>query len=88
MKWIKFTTNLTPEEAKIVQYELSTRDEFYRVFINPYAKVAEVVIDDSKVNIEELKEKLKGEVIEEKEITLQELIEGSLSWNNVLRSKA
>ena len=86
MKEAKFEIALTPEEAMVIQYELSKEDPIYRVFINLYAKIAKVDFDDSKISAEQIAEKLKGRKIEERDIPLEELIEKSMSWNNVVRA--
>ncbi|WP_048146619.1 DUF3213 domain-containing protein [Pyrococcus abyssi] len=88
MKEITIRLNqITHEEAMEVQYELSKMDQVYRAFINPYQRIARVIADGMKTE-ELLKffEKFKPEVVEEKDVSLEEVIERSMSWNNILKS--
>ncbi|KUJ99290.1 MAG: Uncharacterized protein XD43_1041 [Thermococcales archaeon 44_46] len=78
---------ITPDEAREMQYKLSLDLAVYRVFLNGYSKYGYVVFDNSKLPKEKLLEMLKPfepEVISEKELTPQELIESSLSWKNTI----
>ncbi|MCA6214581.1 DUF3213 domain-containing protein [Thermococcus bergensis] len=83
---IKFG-KITPDEAREMQYKLSLDAAVYRVFLNGYSKYGYVVFDNSKLPKEKLLEMLKPfepEVISEKELTLQELVENSLSRKNII----
>lgn len=83
---IKFG-KITPDEAREMQYKLSLDLAVYRVFINGYSKNGYVIFDETKLPKEKLLEMLKPfepEVISEKELTPQELIESSLSWKNTI----
>ncbi|WP_175059246.1 DUF3213 domain-containing protein [Thermococcus sp. 2319x1] len=83
---LKFS-KITPDEAREMQYKLSLDLAVYRVFINGYSKSGYVIFDETKLPKEKLLEMLKPfepEVINEKELTPQELIESSLSWKNTI----
>ncbi|NJE04091.1 DUF3213 domain-containing protein [Thermococcus sp. MV11] len=77
----------TPDDARVVQYELLKDERVWRAFINGYAKNGFVVFDEEALPREELLEKLKSlepEVVGEVYLTVEELIESSYSWNNVM----
>ncbi|ALV62473.1 hypothetical protein ADU37_CDS07740 [Thermococcus sp. 2319x1] len=83
---LKFS-KITPDEAREMQYKLSLDLAVYRVFINGYSKSGYVIFDETKLPKEKLLAMLKPfepEVINEKELTPQELIESSLSWKNTI----
>jgi len=86
MERIDFKFNkITPDEAREMQYKLSLDLAVYRVFINGYSKTGYVVFDETKLSKDKLLEMLKPfepEVISERELTPEELIESSLSWKN------
>ena len=86
MKRIDFKFDkITSDEAREMQYKLSLDLAVYRVFINGYSKTGYVIFDEAKLSKDKLLEMLKPfepEVISEKELTPQELIESSLSWKN------
>ncbi|MCD6189618.1 MAG: DUF3213 domain-containing protein [Thermococcus sp.] len=88
MKRIDFKFDkITSDEAREMQYKLSLDLAVYRVFINGYSKTGYVIFDEAKLSKDKLLEMLKPfepEVISEKELTPQELIESSLSWKNTL----
>lgn len=88
MKRIDFKFDkITSDEAREMQYKLSLDLAVYRVFINGYSKTGYVVFDEAKLSKDKLLEMFKPfepEVISEKELTPQELIESSLSWKNTL----
>lgn len=74
------------EKAVMKQYELEKDERVFRVFLNGYAKDGFVIFDKELLPREELLkalDELKPEVVGEKSITLQELIEESMSWKNV-----
>ncbi|MDK2913139.1 MAG: hypothetical protein PWQ79_54 [Thermococcaceae archaeon] len=74
------------EKATIKQYELEKDERIWRIFLNGYAKNGFVVFDEELLPREELLkalEELKPEVVGEKKLTVQELIDESMSWNNV-----
>ncbi|MFA4700589.1 DUF3213 domain-containing protein [Pyrococcus kukulkanii] len=80
---------ISGEEAMRIQYELSLNDAIYRVFINPYLKEARITFDDSKIKLEEVLEKLKDfqpNVTGMEEVSLEKVIEESMSWNNKLKA--
>jgi hypothetical protein len=74
------------EKATIKQYELEKDERVWRVFLNGYAKNGFVVFDEELLPRKELLktlEELKLEVVGEKTLTVQELIDESMSWNNI-----
>ncbi|WP_456366795.1 DUF3213 domain-containing protein [Thermococcus sp.] len=74
------------KRATIKQYELEKELAVWRVFINGYTKSGFVVFDGDLLPKEEVLERLselKPEVTAEKEVTVAELVESSMSWNNV-----
>ncbi|AIU69099.1 hypothetical protein TEU_01405 [Thermococcus eurythermalis] len=79
--------NVDWEKATAKQYELLTDVRVWRAFINGYSKKGIVVFDEEKMPKKELIEKLedlKPEIVKEEQITVEELLESSYSWNNVL----
>jgi len=74
------------ERATIKQYELEKELGVWRIFLNGYTKKGFVVFDGSllsKSKVLERLSELKPEVTAEKEITVAELVESSMSWNNI-----
>ncbi|NJF24933.1 DUF3213 domain-containing protein [Thermococcus sp. Bubb.Bath] len=74
------------EKATIKQYELGKDERVWRVFLNGYAKNGFVVFDEELLPREELLKplkELKPEIVAEKTLTVQELIEDSMSWNRI-----
>jgi antitoxin component of RelBE/YafQ-DinJ toxin-antitoxin module len=74
------------EKATIKQYELEKDERVWRIFLNGYARNGFVVFDEELLPREELikaLEELRPEVVGEKTLTVQELIEESMSWNNI-----
>jgi hypothetical protein len=77
------------EKATIKQYELQRDERVWRIFLNGYAKNGFVVFDPEALPEEELLEvlrELKPKIKSRRELTISELIESSMSWNNLLRS--
>ncbi|MCD6140264.1 MAG: DUF3213 domain-containing protein [Thermococcus sp.] len=77
--------NITPEEARRMQYKLATNLAVYRVFLNGYSKNGYITFDESKLSREEvlqMLEEFKPEIIRERTLTPDELIIESLSWKN------
>ena len=69
------------------QYELLTKAEVWRAFLNSYTGRGFVVFDEEALPREKILETLKelnAKVVAEKKLTVSELIESSYSWNNVL----
>jgi hypothetical protein len=74
------------EKAMIKQYELEKDGRVWRIFFNGYAKNGFVIFDEELLPREELLraiEELKPEIVKEKTLTVQELIDDSMSWNRV-----
>jgi hypothetical protein len=74
------------EKGIIRQYELEKDERVWRIFINGYARNGFVVFDEELLPREELLktlEDLKPEIVNERTLTVQELIEESMSWNNI-----
>ncbi|ALM76186.1 DUF3213 domain-containing protein [Thermococcus barophilus] len=83
---LKFS-KITPQEAMDLQYKLSVNPATYRVFINGYSKRGMIIFDEEKLPKEKLLEMLsalKPQIIEEKEISIEELVNSSMSWKNVM----
>ncbi|HDZ36683.1 MAG TPA: DUF3213 domain-containing protein [Thermococcus sp.] len=79
--------NVDWETATAKQYELLKDTGVWRAFINGYSKNGVVVFDEEKLSKEELLERLKElkpEIVREEHITVEELLESSYSWNNIL----
>ena len=79
--------SIDPDGARVKQYELGKELGVWRVFLNGYAKNGFVVFDEELLPKEELLEALKDlepEIVAIKRLTVGELIESSMSWNNVL----
>ncbi len=75
------------ERAQVKQYELEKELGVWRIFLNGYAKNGFVVFDEELITKEKLLERLgelKPEVVAEEHLTVGELINSSLSWNNLL----
>jgi hypothetical protein len=74
------------EKAMIKQYELEKDERIWRIFLNGYAKNGFIVFDEELLPREELLkllEEFKPEIVKEKTITVQELIDDSMSWNRI-----
>ena len=70
--------DITPEEARRIQYRLGKDISVYRVFIDPYRKNGFIIFDEEK-NIDILREIDHGiEIKNEEKITVEELINRSL----------
>jgi len=81
--------NIDWEKATIKQYELEKELGVWRIFLNGYAKNGFVVFDEeliTKERILKVLNELEPEVTGEKNLTVQELVEKSMSWNNILKS--
>ena len=68
------------------QYELLTKAEVWRAFLNSYTGKGFVIFDEDALPREKLLETLKelnAKVVGEKKLTVAELVENSMSWNNV-----
>ncbi|WP_457742010.1 DUF3213 domain-containing protein [Thermococcus sp.] len=79
--------NANFESASAKQYELEKDERVWRVFLNGFAKNGFVVFDEEAFPREELLkilEELQPEVINERKLTVEELIESSYSWNNII----
>ena len=79
--------NINWEKATIKQYELEKELGVWRIFLNGYAKNGFVIFDEELIPREKILETLKDlepTVVEEKTLTVGELIESSYSWNNIL----
>ncbi|NJE05361.1 DUF3213 domain-containing protein [Thermococcus sp. M36] len=79
--------SIDPERAAAKQYELLKDTRVWRAFLNGYAKNGVIIFDEEAMPRGELLEKLKElepEVVREERLTVQELIESSASWNNIL----
>lgn len=82
---------ITPEKGIELQHDLAENLAIYRVFVNGFTKRIKVVFDEREMSKEELLDALgefSPEVIKEERITLSELIEGSMSWKNLIKSKS
>ncbi|NJE09217.1 DUF3213 domain-containing protein [Thermococcus sp. M39] len=88
LKFIKLKFGkIAPHEAMDLQYKLSINPATYRVFINGYSKTGVIVFDEGKLSKEEILKTLSDyepEIAEEREITLEELVNSSMSWRNVM----
>jgi len=74
------------ERATVKQYELLRDRAVWRAFINGYSKKGFVIVDEgAEQTVVERLEELKPEVTGKKEMSLEELVESSYSWNNILR---
>ena len=75
------------ELATAKQYELLTKAEVWRAFLNSYTGRGFVIFDEETLSRDEILESLKdlnAKVREERKLTVEELIESSYSWNNIL----
>ncbi|NJE54206.1 DUF3213 domain-containing protein [Thermococcus sp. 21S9] len=75
------------ELATAKQYELLTKAEVWRAFLNSYTGRGFVVFDEEALSRDEILESLKdlnARVRGERKLTVEELIESSYSWNNIL----
>lgn len=88
LKFIKLKFGkIAPQEAMDLQYKLSVNPATYRVFINGYSKTGIIVFDEGKLSKEEIlrmSSSHEPEITEEKEITIEELVNSSMSWKNVM----
>ncbi|WP_297499725.1 DUF3213 domain-containing protein [Thermococcus sp.] len=79
--------NVDFEGATVKQYEVLNDMRVWRAFINAYTRKGFVIFDEEALPREELLEKLadlKPEVISERYVTIGELVESSMSWNNII----
>ncbi|ASJ02402.1 hypothetical protein A3L09_03615 [Thermococcus profundus] len=77
---------INPESAQIKQYELEKDTRIWRVFLNGYSKNGFVIFDEEQMDKDQLTELLKDlepEIKSLKRLTVAELVEESMSWNNV-----
>ncbi|EEB73777.1 DUF3213 domain-containing protein [Thermococcus sp. AM4] len=77
------------ERATVKQYELEKEEAVWRIFLNGYARNGFVVFDPSVLSEDKILEALEGlqpEVKSREELTVAELIERSMSWNNVMKN--
>jgi len=78
---------INPDDARAVQYELLKDPRVWRAFLNGYSKDGFVVFDCEALPKEEVLKKLEEfepEVRGVRKLTAAELVEESMSWNNVL----
>ncbi len=81
---------LTSEEGSKLQYNLASNLAVYRVFDNGFTRRATVILDESKMSKGELIDSLADyspEIVKEEKVTLDEIIEASMSWRNRIKSK-
>ena len=81
--------NINWEKATIKQYELEKELGVWRIFLNGYAKNGFVVFDEELITEEKILEaldELQPEIVSMKRLTVGELVESSMSWNNILKS--
>ncbi|WP_456367199.1 DUF3213 domain-containing protein [Thermococcus sp.] len=81
--------NINWETATIKQYELEKELGVWRIFLNGYSKKGFIVFDEDSIPKEKILEtlrELEPEVEGEKTLTVEELIESSYSWNNIIKS--
>ncbi len=81
--------NINWETATIKQYELEKELGVWRIFLNGYSKKGFIVFDEDALPKEKILEtlrELEPEVEGEKTLTVEELIESSYSWNNIIKS--
>ncbi len=81
--------NINWETATIKQYELEKELGVWRIFLNGYSKSGFIVFDEDALPKEKILEtlrELEPEVEGEKTLTVEELIESSYSWNNIIKS--
>lgn len=74
---------IAPEEARVIQYELSLSQAVYRVFIDGGRGTGHIVFDEEKVCLDELLSRLKPygvKVVNESRITVDHLVRESLSY--------
>jgi len=79
--------NANFENASAKQYELLKDARVWRAFLNGFAKNGFVIFDEEALPRDELLkalEELEPEIVGEKRLTVEELVESSYSWNNVL----
>jgi len=77
------------ERAQVKQYELEKELGVWRIFLNGYAKNGFVVFDEELITKEKILEaldELQPEITAMKRLTVGELVESSMSWNNILKS--
>ncbi len=80
--------DIDPETARVKQYELGKELGVWRIFLNGYAKSGFVVFDEELLSKDELLKALEEfgpEVTAVERLTVDELIERSMSWNNVMK---
>lgn len=81
---------IDPESAQAKQYELEKDERVWRIFLNGYAKNGFVVFDEEAMPKEEVLEALSDlepQIKAMRRLTVADLVEESMSWNNVM-SKA
>lgn len=81
--------NINWETATIKQYELEKELGVWRIFLNGYSKSGFIIFDEDALPKEKILEtlrELEPEVEGEKTLTVEELIESSYSWNNIIKS--
>ncbi|WP_297420796.1 DUF3213 domain-containing protein [Thermococcus sp.] len=80
--------NIDWERATIKQYELEKELAIWRIFLNGYTKKGFVVFDEGLITKEKILEalaELQPEITAIKRLTVGELVESSMSWNNILK---
>ncbi|RLF88541.1 hypothetical protein DRN43_05625 [Thermococci archaeon] len=83
---LEMRLKVEPKEAQKLQYELSKSLATYRVSINGSTKKAIIIFDESRLSKKELLDLLKNyepEIAGMEHLTIEELIESSMSWRNV-----
>ena len=81
--------NINWEKATIKQYELEKELGVWRIFLNGYAKNGFIIFDEELITKEKILEaldELQPEITAMKRLTVGELVESSMSWNNILKS--
>ncbi len=78
--------SVSHESAKVKQYELLSDGRVWRAFINSYSKKGFVIVEENALeDVLKKLEELNPEVREKRELSVDELIESSYSWNNILK---
>lgn len=83
---LEIKLKIGPVDAQKLQYELSKNLATHRVSINGYTKRGIIIFDEHKLPREELLKMLEAyepEVNGMERLTVEELIESSMSWKNV-----
>ncbi len=78
---------IDPETAQVKQYELEKDIRVWRVFLNGYARNGFVVFDEEAMSKEEIMNllgDLEPQVKAMRRLTVADLVDESMSWNNIL----